>query len=98
MPRTPEELFGALRKAPGHWATTRETFIGRIDTLLQLRLSDVALRAFWRRHVAVRGAAYIDLDLPIDDIWARTVADDALALWRAAGHNDDRLRDPVAPR
>ena len=75
------ELVEKYKKAPRMYATDREAWMSMMFTILDV--VDVrGIRVIQQKHYPIYGNTYLNLDKPLEDDWARTVADDVIILLR----------------
>jgi hypothetical protein len=73
-------LLEKTAAAPAMYASTKEVFIMRVATVLELHVKDFDVAAFYKKHVEMRGSAYVGLnDAPGLD-WPRALVADALSM------------------
>ena len=71
-------LLEIARANPKKHASTKETFIVRIATILEMVALDFNVSNFYSKHLDMHGLMYMDLFSEVDDDWAYQVIDDAI--------------------
>lgn len=75
-------LLEGIRRAPPLHATRREALLAYVCGIIQVVVLDFDRVAFYCKHAGTDGAAYVTLDLPVDEVWAHLMIDDALLALR----------------
>ncbi len=65
---------------PKMYATSRESFMNRVSTCLEIADLNFSSSKFWEKHLGVIGSSYVNPNEPMTDEWARFVIDDALEI------------------
>ncbi len=73
-----KDLLSKYRRHPGMYASTRESWLCIVCTVLQFIEADFVTYKFYAKHLGTYGNSYLTLDERLTDIWAQQVADDAL--------------------
>ena len=75
-----KEILLNTRRAPGMYALTRESFLNRVCTVLEMLDVDNWPQDFYTKHLGTYGSRYLTASDPVDDNWAHLVIDDALSI------------------
>ena len=71
-------LLESARANPRKHASTKETFIVKIATILEMVVAEFDVSNFYAKHLNMQGLMYMDLFSEVDDEWAYQVIDDAI--------------------
>jgi hypothetical protein len=75
-----EKLLISTRRTPGMYAMTKESFLNRVASIMEMVDDDFDPRAFYAKHLGTYGNTYLHTkDFP-DEEWGHVVIDDALRL------------------
>ena len=70
----------ATHRAPRMYATTRESMMCHITSVVYVLIDDFDTIEFWKKHLGTYGNTYVGTQDPVTDDWARSVIDDALRI------------------
>lgn len=62
------------------FATTKEVFIMRVATILEMSLSSFDIIQFYKKHIKYNNNSFIDLNEEVTTFWAENVVSQALEL------------------
>jgi hypothetical protein len=74
------EVLDVTRKTPRMFASSRESMLNRVATVMEMIEVDFVPTDFYVKHLGAQGSSYKSWDDPVDDDWARVVIDDALGM------------------
>lgn len=73
-------LLNNSKAYPNMFATTKEAFIIRVTTILEMSLSSFDIIMFYKKHIKYNGNSFIDLNEEVTSLWAENVVSQALEL------------------
>lgn len=74
------DLLSATKKYPTMYATSKEAYIMRISTILEMADENFCASKFYEDHLKIYGSIYTDLHDNLDEGWALKIADDAICI------------------
>lgn len=80
------ELLIVTAGAPRMYATTRESFLQRIATIVEMVDKTFVPWKFYAKHLGLNGPEYKDPQGYFDDAWAREVINDASKIIEEVPH------------
>lgn len=75
-----ESLLVLTRKTPRMFASSRESMMNRVATILEMADVDFVVIDFYKKHLGTYGCAYLTWHEEFQDEWGHQVIDDALQL------------------
>lgn len=74
------QMLTTLWQAPGMFATSYESFVSQISTILRMAEVDFVVIDFYKKHLGTYGSMYLKCSEMFDDDWAHSAVEDALSL------------------
>jgi len=72
-------LLEKTRANPQKFASTKEAFMTRVSTILEMSVPDFDTEAFYKKHLDfLNGPVYLDIYNEYTDDWAHIIIDDAI--------------------
>jgi len=71
-------LLSNTQKYPQMYASTKEAYITRVATILEMSDENFSAQNFYEAHLKTLGSNYLDLNEEVNELWAQEVVNDAL--------------------
>jgi hypothetical protein len=75
-----KQVLSITRKAPGMFAGSKESYVNRVATVLEMLSVNFNVHDFYAKHLGTYGNTYKDADNHVDEQWGHSVVDDALQM------------------
>ena len=86
-----KRLLLNTRKAPGTYALTKESFVNRVATILEMLFTtkEFSTQSFYAKHLVLKGNTYLSSNELPDEAWGHVVVDDALSIMNKHSNKED---------